>query len=267
MFFDHVAKRQRQKTPKPQASNQPAIHVHIPERLVSSETRAPLSDHQFPASSFQVIDLTGGDDSDDDFIAYPSTLEFLTRLHAVRPLCNYLQYHDKLVQHGIIYVDSVLNSQLDPTFFSDIIGIPAPEVCAFLGYAKKVARRAEKGKTHSGRANVKKEDFGECMTEYYYVSPSARALWFLLEVKPHGRIYASEWRREQRVCCTRCTTTLFFIPRCCSSRSRVLSFSWAISSLLKSYCEPGWPNKLRNGAYAQFTATAALQRPLTGSPL
>lgn len=43
--------------------------------------------------------------------------------------------------------------------------------------------------------------------------------------------------------------TFFFIPRCCSSRSRVLSFSWAISSLLKSYCESGWPNKLRDGVH------------------
>jgi hypothetical protein len=168
LSFDHVAKRQRRNSP--QASNQPAIHVHLPEHLISSEARTPLSNHHSPTVHAvlpsQVIDLTklGSDDSEDELITYPSTLEFLTRLHGVRPLCNYLQYHDKLVQHGIVYIDSAL--KIEPTFFSDIIGIPVPEVSAFLGYAKNVVRRAEKGKTkgktHTLHASaIKKEDFGE----------------------------------------------------------------------------------------------------------
>lgn len=164
LAFDHVAKRQRHEKTT-QASNQPAIHVHIPERLISSETRTPLSDHQSPAALLpETIDLTRSDDSEDDLIAYPSTLDFLTNLNAARPLCDYLQYHNKLVQHGIVYVDSLL--KLDPTFFSDVIGIPVHEVSAFLGYAKKVIRRAERGKmkgktyTHHACA-IKKEDFDE----------------------------------------------------------------------------------------------------------
>ena len=36
----------------------------------------------------------------------------------------------------------------------------------------------------------------------------------------------------------------FFVPRCCSSRSRALSLSWSMSSLLKSYTDPAWPNRL-----------------------
>jgi hypothetical protein len=38
--------------------------------------------------------------------------------------------------------------------------------------------------------------------------------------------------------------TFFFMPRCCSSSSRALSFSWPISTLLKSYYDPAWPHRL-----------------------
>ena len=93
----------------------------------------------------QLINLTRSNDSEDNLIAYPSTLNFLTNLHAMQPLCNYPQYYDKLVWHGIIYVDSIF--KLKPAFFSDIIGILVPEVSTFLRYTKQVMRRTEKGET------------------------------------------------------------------------------------------------------------------------
>ena len=63
----------------------------------------------------------------------------------MQPLCNYPQYYDKLIWHGIIYVDSIF--KLKPAFFSDIIGILVPEVSPFLRYTKQVMRRTEKGET------------------------------------------------------------------------------------------------------------------------
>lgn len=99
-----------------------------------------------------MIDLTTSDE--DDIAISPSTPDFLAELHNLRPLCNYPQYYDKLSQHGIFYVDSLL--KLDATFFSDIIGIPAPAVDAFLAYAKKVNKRAKKGKMPLCR--IKRED-------------------------------------------------------------------------------------------------------------
>jgi hypothetical protein len=99
-----------------------------------------------------VINLTTSDE--DDLAIYPSTLDFLTELHCLWLLCNYPQYYDKLSQHGIFYVDSLL--KLDPTFFSDIIGIPAPAVDAFMAYVKKVNKRAKKGKTPL--CHIKRED-------------------------------------------------------------------------------------------------------------
>jgi len=63
----------------------------------------------------------------------------------VRPLCNYPQYHNKLIQYDILYVDNIL--KLDVAFFSDMIGIPVPAVDAFLDYAKRVTRKAEKSKS------------------------------------------------------------------------------------------------------------------------
>lgn len=117
---------------------------------------APLSNRQSPTLSLPapVIDLTTSDE--DDIAIYPSTLDFLAELHCLRPLCNYPQYYDKLSQHGIFYVDSLL--KLDATFFSDIIGIPTPAVDAFLAYAKKVNKRAKKGKTPLSRCHIKRED-------------------------------------------------------------------------------------------------------------
>ena len=99
-----------------------------------------------------MIDLTTSDE--DDLSIYPSTPDFLAELHCLRPLCNYPQYYDKLAEHGIFYVDSLL--KLDATFFSDIIGIPAPAVDAFLAYANKVNKRAKKGKTPM--CHIKRED-------------------------------------------------------------------------------------------------------------
>ncbi|KAH9957599.1 hypothetical protein BC827DRAFT_1224580, partial [Russula dissimulans] len=46
--------------------------------------------------------------------------------------------------------------------------------------------------------------------------------------------------------------TFFFMPRCCSSSSRALSFSWPISTLLKSYCDPAWPNRWLSSAIHSY---------------
>lgn len=87
---------------------------------------------------------------------HPSThlSNFLAELHCLWPLCNYTQYYDKLAEHGIFCVDSLL--KLDATFFSDIIRIPTPTVHTFLAYVKKVKKRAKKGK--APLCHIKRED-------------------------------------------------------------------------------------------------------------
>ena len=161
MKFDHVAKHQCcEKVPQ-----NPEIHVHIPERLITPKNRAPLSNCQSPPLSelSQVIDLTATS-SDKDEVIYPPTLDFLSELHHLWPLCDYPQYYDKLMQHGILYVDSIL--KLNAIFFSDIIRIPVTAVDAFLAHAKKVIKKAKKGKSP-----IKQEDIGEYTGEMPLIPP------------------------------------------------------------------------------------------------
>ena len=150
------------------SSSNPEIHVHIPERLITPKNHAPLSNHQSPPLSklSQVIDLTATS-SDKDKDIYPPTLDFFLELHHLQPLCNYPQYYDKLAQHGILYVDSIL--KLNATFFSDIIRIPVAAVDTFLAHAKNVIKKAKKGKSP-----IKQEDIGEDACEMWLIPPHVR---------------------------------------------------------------------------------------------
>ncbi|KAF8888258.1 hypothetical protein BD779DRAFT_1470298 [Infundibulicybe gibba] len=144
--FDHKPKRRRRyekwcQPPAHQDSNlQPTYHMPV----IPASQPLDLS----PKSTGSIIDLTASDD-ENPLIQYPTISTLLKDLHDIKPQFNYPQYESVLHANGFVYVNSIIDSDIEPNFFVDIIGIPWDAVGDFFAYAETSVRCAQKGKARA----------------------------------------------------------------------------------------------------------------------
>jgi hypothetical protein len=149
LAFDRVAKKPCKAVSAHETNIE--IHNHL-GRDNNQHSPPPLGDQlgQRRINTNQlssVIDLSHSDSDESELIRYPPISEVLADLHSAMPLTNYPRFEEALVNNGIVYANSVLNIGVE--FFSTIVGMPVGVVHDFVDHAKRLARRAKKGK---GRA-------------------------------------------------------------------------------------------------------------------
>jgi len=139
--FDHVQKKPRHAASA--SSSSAPVHIHITNDI-------PLSDHggQCRVNNDSSVTNRGHSISDSgdecDLITYPAITEVLRKIHAAFPLLNMPQYESILLEHGVMYANTVLD--LDTDFFIDVIHMPRGAVMTFCRQATRLVRHAKKGK-------------------------------------------------------------------------------------------------------------------------
>lgn len=83
------------------------------------------------------------EDDEAELIWYLHISDALAELHAVMLRLNYPHYEEALTNHGLVYVNGV---NVDITFFTEVIGMPAAAMNDFVTHAKQLAIHAKKGK-------------------------------------------------------------------------------------------------------------------------
>ncbi|KAF7966489.1 hypothetical protein HWV62_38126 [Athelia sp. TMB] len=137
--FDHVAKKPRKAAKSSGTSIE--IHNHLGELLPlgdrRGQRRANTQRKPTPPPTLE----------QDELVPYPTISEALAELHTTYPLLDYPRYEEALTDRHVLYVDAVNN--VDPDYFSAIVGMPPVAVGPFIAHAKRLARRAEKGKARA----------------------------------------------------------------------------------------------------------------------
>ncbi|KAG1866763.1 hypothetical protein F4604DRAFT_1682826 [Suillus subluteus] len=116
--FDHVPKKHQLSSANgPSATSATltllVIHVHIPP--VTKEALGDTGGHCQVNTSWGFATTFLCHDEDDEFITYPPITDVLCEMDVTMPLLHMSQYKDDFLNHGVAYVNSVID--LSDEFF------------------------------------------------------------------------------------------------------------------------------------------------------